>query len=102
MPEPHRSAHGGHLKRYQKTREARIIGIGRELEGMRKDGVLFPFQLAVSEFKNSGKIYYSGAIHYLTLRKSHENIIKGYAEELELRVVTRTLQGNYSLFMKGK
>lgn len=100
MPEPHRSAHGGHLKRYQKTREARVIGIGRELEGIRKDGVLFPFQLAVSEFKNSGKIYYSGAIHDLTLRKSHENIIKGYAEELELRVVTRTKELEQEINLK--
>ena len=62
MPEPHRSAHGGHLKRYQKTREARIISIGRELEGVRKDGVLFPFQLAVTEFKNAGLINTSASL----------------------------------------
>ena len=90
MPEPHRSDHSGHLKRYKETRKARIIGIGRELEGMKKDGTLFPFQLAVSEFENLGKVYYSGAIHDLTIRKNQENIINGYAQELEQRVLDRT------------
>jgi PAS domain S-box-containing protein len=90
MPEPHRSDHPGHLKRYKETREARVIGIGRELEGMRKDKTLFPFQLAVSEFESSGHVFYAGAIRDLTEKKMQEKIIEGYSEELEQRVLDRT------------
>lgn len=100
MPEPHRSDHGGYLKRYKDTKEARVIGIGRELEGMRKDKTLFPFQLAVSEFESSGQVFYAGAIRDLSEKKMQERIIEGYAEKLEQRVSDRTKELEQEIELK--
>jgi two-component system, LuxR family, sensor kinase FixL len=49
MPEPHRSRHQGYIRRYLRTGEARIIGIGREVEARKADGTLFPAALSVGE-----------------------------------------------------
>jgi len=49
MPEPHQSSHNSYLGRYLGTGRRKIIGIGRETEGMRKNGTLFPIELSVSE-----------------------------------------------------
>jgi PAS domain S-box-containing protein len=62
MPEPDRSRHDEYLKRYLATGEKRIIGIGREVEGQRKDGTIFPIHLAVGEFEIEGEPYFSGII----------------------------------------
>jgi len=49
MPNPDKAKHDVYLKRYHETKKPRIIGIGREVQGQRKDGSTFPFRLAVSE-----------------------------------------------------
>ncbi len=66
MPAPHQDAHDGYLSRYLKTGEKRIIGIGREVEGLRKDGTMFPMRLAVGEAVAEGHRVFTGFIHDLT------------------------------------
>jgi two-component system sensor kinase FixL len=82
MDNPHHDAHDGYLSRYQKTREARIIGIGREVEGMKKDGTKFPARLAVSEVKLENRTLFTGIIHDLTDVKLAEEKLRRYAAEL--------------------
>jgi PAS domain S-box-containing protein len=69
MPESHGNRHGQYVQRYLETTEARIIGIGREVEARHKNGRLFPIDLAVSEFQMRGERYFTGVIRDITERK---------------------------------
>lgn len=91
MPQPHRERHDGYLERYQKTRQARIIGIGREVEGLRKDGTRFPFRLSVSELKSeAGQTLYTGVVHDITEIKEVESELRELNIRLENKVRHRT------------
>lgn len=75
MPEPYRSEHDDYLRRHLETGERKVIGIGREVTGERKDGSTFPMHLSVSEFETDGKVYFTGIIHDLSARKHTENVL---------------------------
>lgn len=84
MPDPDRSRHDQYLNAYLNSGHAKIIGIGREVIGLRKDGKLFPFRLAISEVSATvGARIFTGIIHDLTKQKEDENKLLKYAEELE-------------------
>jgi PAS domain S-box-containing protein len=90
MPEPYRSQHDGYIHRYHQTGEAHIIGIGREVTGLRKDKSQFPFRLAVSKVQYEGRIVYTGFIHDLSREKDAEEQLKKYTSRLEHLVEERT------------
>jgi PAS domain S-box-containing protein len=69
MPAPYTDEHDSYLQRYRETREARIIGIGREVVGRRKDGSSFPLELSVSEVKVGGVTTFTGIIRDISERK---------------------------------
>ncbi|MGI9594632.1 MAG: sensor histidine kinase [Acidimicrobiales bacterium] len=92
MPEPYRSEHDDYLKRYLDTGEARIIGIGREVEAQKADGQIFPIALAVSEIKWGERCWFTGIIHDLTNRRAVENELRRAKEQLEDRVRQRTAE----------
>jgi two-component system sensor kinase FixL len=69
MPPPYSHEHDGYLSRYRETGVARLIGIGREVEGLRKDGTRVPLDLAVSEFTDSTGRKFTGILRDLTERK---------------------------------
>ena len=85
MPEPHQSLHDHYIHRYKQTGKAHIIGVGRDVEGRRKDGTTFPFRLSISEFTNNGEKYFAGIVHDLSLQKANERKIKALNIELEHR-----------------
>lgn len=90
MPEPDKSKHDSYIHRYQTTGEKRIIGIGREVRGLRKDKTTFPFRLAVSEVEYEDRKIFTGFIHDLSKEKAAEERLKKYTEELEEKVKDRT------------
>lgn len=72
MPNPHGRMHDNYLENYHRARKRKIIGIGREMEGKRKDGSLFSIDLSVSEVHAAGKKLYSGIIRDITKQKKIE------------------------------
>ena len=74
MPSPDREAHDDYLDRYLRTREKQIIGIGREVQARRKDGTLFPVDLAVSEMVVDGHRYFTGVLRDIEDRKRTESL----------------------------
>lgn len=62
MPSPDRDEHDGYLSRYLSTGERHIVGIGREVSALRKDGTAFPVHLSVAEMTIDGTRYYTGII----------------------------------------
>ncbi|MES9957260.1 MAG: PAS domain S-box protein [Sedimenticola sp.] len=67
--QPYRDAHDGYLQRYLESGERKIIGIGREVEGQRKDGTTFPMRLGVSESTVDGRRVFTAMIQDLTENK---------------------------------
>ncbi len=90
MPMPDKANHDQYIANYRNTGERRIIGLGREVLGKRKDGTTFPFRLGVSEVKFSDRRIFTGFIHDLSRQKEDEVKIKSYTEELEQKVKDRT------------
>jgi two-component system sensor kinase FixL len=72
MPSPYRDEHDAYLDRYQREGNARIIGIGREVNGRHRDGTLIPLQLSVGEMLVAGEKKFVGMLHDLTARKRIE------------------------------
>ncbi len=90
MPQPYKAQHDGYIANYKKTNEKHIIGIGREVSGLKKDGTIFPFRLGVSEVKFSDRRIFTGFIHDLTKERAHEAQIKSHAQDLEDQIKART------------
>jgi PAS domain S-box-containing protein len=82
MPTPYREQHDRYLENYLRTGEAKIIGIGREVTGRRKDGSTFPMDLSVGEATQGGQSTFVGVIHDLTERnRTQEQLIQ--AQKME-------------------
>lgn len=97
MPEPYRSEHDGYLGRYLRTGEARVIGIGREVEAQKADGEIFPISLSVSELRQGDQSWFTGIIHDLTERRQAEDQLVSAKRELEERVKQRTAELEQSM-----
>jgi PAS domain S-box-containing protein len=76
MPEPYRAEHDGYIDRYLNTGEARIIGYGRVVKGLTKDGASFPMELAVGEARSNGQRIFTGFIRDLTSRQKMEEELR--------------------------
>lgn len=77
MPAPVREEHDGYLSNFLQTGERRIIGVGREVVGLRKDGSRFPMYLSVSEVEHEGHRFFTGIVHSLVdLKRAEQELQK--------------------------
>jgi two-component system sensor kinase FixL len=83
MPQNYARHHDQYLKKYLDTGEKHIIGVGREVEGLRKDGSNFPLRLSVSEVKTDGHSLFTGIVHDLTEEKKAALALKQEKEKTQ-------------------
>jgi two-component system sensor kinase FixL len=100
MPAPYQQEHDGYLGRYRRTGEARIIGIGREVHGRRKDGTVFPIYLSVGAGMFEAKRIFVGIIHDLSeikqeiiARVEQRDFLALIVESSNDAIVSKTLDG---------
>lgn len=82
MPEPYRGEHDRYLGHYVETGQRKVIGIGREVVGRRKDGTEFPMDLSVSEVKVQGRRIFTGIVRDISERKRSERQLEDLARTL--------------------
>ncbi|HLT76809.1 MAG TPA: PAS domain S-box protein [Ferrovibrio sp.] len=82
MPSPHREAHDGYLERYYRTGERRVIGQGRLVVGLRRDGSTFPLELAVGEITTRNGRFFTGFVRDLSERQKAETRLQELQSEL--------------------
>lgn len=114
MPAPHATQHDGYLANYVETGEKKAIGKVRELEGKRKDGSIFPIEIAVSVLHEGGRRVFTGIIRDITERKRAEDQIRHLAhhdpltglpnrnlfqERLERAINRAERAGNFAVLM---
>jgi PAS domain S-box-containing protein len=83
MPQTYSLHHDDYIKNFLRTGERKIIGIGREVVGLRKDGSTFPMDLSVGEAQQDGESIFVGIIHDLTGRKQTEEQLR-QAQKMEM------------------
>ena len=84
MPEPYRREHDGYLRHHTKTGQKKILGSVQNVKGIRKDGTIFPIELAVSDFDTENEKMFVGTIRDITKQKKDEETMQDYMLELRM------------------
>jgi two-component system, LuxR family, sensor kinase FixL len=100
MPPPYHQEHDGYLSNYRQTHERRIIGIGREVVGQRKDGSTFPMYLSVGEGSLGEQRFFVGIIHDLSElrqeaaeREGANRLLAQIVQSSDDAIISKTLDG---------
>ncbi|TWU13343.1 Autoinducer 2 sensor kinase/phosphatase LuxQ [Symmachiella macrocystis] len=109
MPSPFSENHDGYLANYLKTGQKKIIGIGREVVGLRKDGTTFPVELAVSEVRLGDLHLFTGIVRDISERKQSERALEAANAKLagvvdaatQVSIIATDVDGTITLFNTG-
>ena len=86
MPEVHQASHDSYLDRYRRTGERRVIGVGRQVSGRRKDGTTFPIDLAIAEWWSGKERYYTAILRDRTERENSERALLYSEQRLSMAI----------------
>lgn len=100
MPEPYKSEHDQYLKNYLESGISKVIGIGREVVGLRKDGTTFPLDLSVSEMYVEETRMFTGIVRDITERKAVENTLEKANRKTQL-ILNSAGEGIFGLDLDG-
>ncbi len=100
MPSPYREQHDRYIRNYLKTGRRRIIGRGREVTGLRKDGTTFPMYLAVSEVRLPDRRLFTGIVRDLSETRRLEQEILRISDE-ERRSIGQDLHDGLGQMLTG-
>jgi len=98
MPAPYADEQDQYIDHYLKTGEKRVIGIGREAVGLRKDGTTFPIDFSVSEIRQGDRRTFTGIVRDITRQKQYENVLARQAAEARMMQRTASLATEASSF----
>jgi len=103
MPEPYQSEHDGYLKNYRMTGERKIIGIGREVEGLRADGSQVPLELWVVDVVQDNEHLFIGMLRDISERQQVDRMKKEFVSTVshELRTPLTSIKGSLGLVSGG-
>jgi len=101
MPSPYRDEHDRYLWRYLQAGNAKIIGIGREVTGLRRDGTVFPIHLSVGEMTVGGERKFTGIVHDLSARVQLENRLRS-SEERWRSIIESAVDGIVVIDAQGR
>lgn len=84
MPSPHPEEHDGYIHNHRRTGQTKIIGTGREVQAHRKNGAIFPVELAVSAVNRMG--LFAGVIRDISVRRELETSVSEVSEREQNRI----------------
>lgn len=100
MAEPYRGEHDGYFANYSRSGEKRIIGIGRDVMGRRKNGSTFPMYLSVGEGGLTGQRFFVGIIHdqsqirqEMAQREGSDRLLAQIVASSDDAIISKTLEG---------
>ena len=97
MPCPYNEEHDGFLARYIETGVGKIIGIGREVIGLRRDGSVFPMYLSVGEAWLDDREVSIGDFFGRALSGGLRGIVDAYRHDTEAELSSRNLQRSLAI-----
>ncbi|PIR01279.1 MAG: hypothetical protein COV66_02355 [Nitrospinae bacterium CG11_big_fil_rev_8_21_14_0_20_45_15] len=100
MPEPYQSEHDVYLENYFRTGVKKIIGIVREVKGLKSDGTIFPIEISISEYEIAENQWFVGIVRDISQRKKVELQLAEASKQYQLTIDTMG-EGLYRVDLNG-